>query len=258
MEQAAIRAGARQWARRALDLLLPPQCLACDRQVAEPGRLCPRCFGQVDLIADPMCAICGMPFEFAGAPERICGACAADPPPFTRARAAARYGDRIRDALLGFKHGDRADRAVGLARLVARAGQPWLAQADMVTGVPLHPRRLLRRRYNQATLIADLLARDAGVQGVPDLMLRTRATRTQGGLSGAGRRRNLRGAFAVNPAHKARISGAHVVLVDDVITTGATVLECARVLRRAGAAEITVLGVARVVRTGHATHIQSI
>ncbi len=255
MQQAAIRAGARHLARRALDLLLPPQCLACDAEVAEPGRLCPRCFSQIDLITDPLCATCGVPFEFVGAPGRICAACAADPPPFTRARAAARYDDRIRDAVLGFKHGDRADRAVGLARLVARAGQAWLAQADIVTGVPLHRRRLLHRRYNQATLVANLLARDAGVDAVPDLMLRTRATRSQGGLSGSARRRNLRGAFAVNPVYRARVSGAHVVLVDDVITTGATISECARVLRRAGAAEITVLGIARVVRTGHASYI---
>ena len=255
MEQVTTRFGARQLARRALDLLLPPQCLACNGPVAEPGRLCPDCFSQIDMISDPLCVICGLPFEFGGAPGRTCAACVASPPPFTRARAATIYDHRIRDALLGFKHGDRADRAVGLARLVARVAQPWLAAADMVTGVPLHPRRLLHRRYNQATLIADRLARDAGVAAVPDLMQRTRATRTQAGLSGSGRRRNLRGAFAVNPLHRARVAGAHVVLVDDVITTGATVSECARVLKRAGVAEVTVLGVARVVRTGHSTYI---
>ncbi|MDF1722826.1 MAG: ComF family protein [Minwuia sp.] len=250
-----LRPGARQLARVALDLLLPPQCLACDAVVAEPGRLCARCFGQVDMITDPMCAICGLPFDIAGAPDRICGACLADRPPFTRSRSAARYDDRIRDALLGFKHGDRADRAAGLARLVARAGHPWLGQADLITGVPLHRYRLLRRRYNQAVMIADVLARGVPGLAIPDLMLRTRATRTQGGLSGSARRRNLRAAFAINPAHAALVRGRHVVLVDDVITTGATVSECAKVLRRAGAAEITVLAVARVVRTGHTTYV---
>lgn len=239
----------------ALDLLLPPQCLACDTVVAEPGRLCARCFGQMDLITDPQCMICGLPFEIAGAPDRVCGACVAEQPPYTRARSAARYDDRIRDALLGFKHGDRADRAEGLARLVARAGQSWLNQADLITGVPLHPRRLLRRRYNQAVLIADVLARTVSGVAVPDLMQRTRATRSQGGLSGTARRRNLRAAFAINPAHAVQVRDAHVVLVDDVITTGATVSECAKILRRAGAAEITVLAVARVVRTGHTTYV---
>mgnify|MGYP000141275225 CR=1 FL=1 len=138
---------------------------------------------------------------------------------------------------------------------MARAGQPWLAGADLITGVPLHPRRLLRRRYNQAALIADELGRKHPGLAVPDLMQRIRATRSQGGLSGSARRRNLRAAFAVTAAHAERVRGAHVVLVDDVITTGATVSECARVLRRAGAAEITVLAVARVVRTGHATYV---
>jgi ComF family protein len=143
--------------------------------------------------------------------------------------------------------------AAGLATLLWRAGRPLLADADGVVPVPLHRRRLWRRRYNQAALLSRELANRAGIGFLPDLLERRRPTRSQGGLSATARRRNVRGAFRVTDGAAARIRDARLVLVDDVYTTGATVEACARVLRRAGAASVDVLTVARVVRAGQ-TH----
>ncbi|MEC9344683.1 MAG: ComF family protein [Pseudomonadota bacterium] len=240
----------RRAGRATLDLLLPPRCLSCGEAVADPGRLCGTCFAAIDFIAAPACACCGLPFTFETGPDTLCAACAAVRPPYTRARAAARYGEPLRTALLRFKHGDRTDMAVGLALLLRRAGQPWLGQADMIAAVPLHRTRLLRRRYNQSAELARALSALCGVPAVPDLLLRQRRTRSQGGLSGTARRRNVQGAFSVSPRHAAGLKGRHVILVDDVMTTGATVEACARTLVRAGAADVTVLTVARVVRSG--------
>lgn len=240
----------RRAGRRLLDLLLPPGCLTCGAPVADPGRLCGDCFARIDFIAAPLCACCGLPFAFETAPDSLCATCIATRPPYARARSAARYGEPLRQALLGFKHGDRTDMATGMARLLRRAGGPWLPAADLITAVPLHRMRLLSRRYNQSAELARALSAMSGVPALPDLLTRHRRTRSQGGLSGTARRRNVRGAFAVAARHANRPRGMHVVLVDDVMTTGATVEACARTLMRAGAREVTVLTVARVVRTG--------
>ncbi|PJK31363.1 ComF family protein [Minwuia thermotolerans] len=240
-------------ARLALDVLLPPQCFACGAEVADPARLCARCFGESDFITEPMCACCGLPFDFETEPGRVCALCAAQPPVFDRARSAVRYDEPLRQAVLGFKHGDRTDMAAGLATLLWRAGRPLLADADGVVPVPLHRRRLWRRRYNQAALLSRELAIRAGIGFLPDLLERRRPTRSQGGLSATARRRNVRGAFRLAEGAAERVRDARLVLVDDVYTTGATVEACARVLRRGGAASVDVLTVARVVRAGQ-TH----
>lgn len=161
------------------------------------------------------------------------------------------YDDESRDLILGFKHADKIEGAEAYAAWIDRVGAPFLAAADLVAPVPLHRRRLRRRRYNQAALISNHMATAHGVRSAVDLLIRKRYTRSQGGLSPAGRRRNVRGAFAVAPGWRGRVSGARVVLVDDVFTTGATLESCARVLRRAGACSVDVLALARVERPQH-------
>jgi ComF family protein len=179
----------------------------------------------------------------------LCGACAVEPPAFDRARAALRYDEGARSLILAFKHADRTDSAPAFGRWLARAGAELLAGADLIAPVPLHRWRLLKRGYNQAAILARALAREAGVALVPDLLQRRRATPSQQGLSGQARLANVTpAAFRPHPWHKARLDGRRVVLVDDVMTTGATVGACAQVLRRAGAAEVDVLTLARVVR----------
>ncbi|WP_448202814.1 double zinc ribbon domain-containing protein [Azospirillum sp. sgz302134] len=232
-----------------LDALLPPRCLCCGGSVDRQGGLCAGCWGTLTFIAAPVCACCGVPFEFAVAGETLCGACMAEPPPFGRARAVLVYDDGSRPLVLGFKHGDRIHAADAYGAWMARAGAELLADADLLAPVPLHRWRLFRRRYNQAALLARATGRRAGVPVVPDLLLRRRATPSQGGLDRKGRAKNVKGAFLLRPGVKARVEGKRVVLVDDVLTTGATLAECARVLRRAGAARVDVLTLARVVKT---------
>lgn len=239
--------------RRVLDALLPPRCLGCGTLVEEPGALCAACWDKAAFIAPPQCARCGLPFELAPAEPAPaegaeCAACVADPPRFDRARAVMRYDGVARGLVLRFKHADATHGAPGFARWMARAGAGLLADCDLIAPVPLHRWRLLWRRYNQSALLALALGRIAGRPVVVDLLARRRHTPSQGRLDRARRRANVAGAFAVRRAHAATLGGRRVLLVDDVMTTGATVEECARVLKRAGAGAVDVLTLARVVR----------
>ncbi|MEQ8344111.1 MAG: ComF family protein [Sneathiellaceae bacterium] len=229
------------------DLLWPPQCLGCDTPVAAQGDLCARCWSGLTFIVPPCCPCCGLPFDHPVPEGLACAGCLAAPPPFARARAPFVYGGTARRLILAFKHGDRTDMAAALARRMAPAAAELLASADLLVPVPLHRRRLWRRRYNQAALLAAELARLAGRPMAPRLLLRARATPSQGGRSRSGRQRNVAGAFALAPGAGARIDGRHVLLVDDVFTTGATVREAARVLRRGGAAAVDIVTLARVM-----------
>lgn len=171
-------------------------------------------------------------------------------PTYDRVRAAAHYEEPLRSALLGFKHGVRTDMAPGWATLLERAGQQVLQDGDLIAPVPLHPRRLWRRRFNQSALISRILSDRHALLDAPDLLTRKRVTRSQGGLSATARRRNVRGAFTVKDSWRPAITGRNVVIVDDVFTTGATVEACARALKLAGAQSVNALVVARVVRSG--------
>ncbi|CAA7616918.1 ComF family protein [Magnetospirillum sp. UT-4] len=230
-----------------LDAVLPPLCLACGAVVAEPGSLCPECWEKVAFLGAPQCQSCGHPFDVDPGEGMLCGHCLADAPPWRRARAVFRYDDSSKALVLRFKHADRLEGAPAFARWMARAGADLLAGAELVAPVPLHPFRLLARRYNQAAVLAVALGRQAGLPVEPRLLLRRRHTPAQGHLGREERRRNVRGAFAVNPKLRDAAAGKAVLLIDDVLTTGATVGECARVLRAAGAAAVDVLTLGRVV-----------
>lgn len=255
---AAMASRLRPAARLALDALLPPQCLSCAELVSEPGSLCAGCWGRLRFIAAPLCAICGWPFDSdpttgeasseTSPVDLICGTCLREPPAFDRARAVLAYDDASRGLILGFKHADRTHGAPAFARWLARAGSELLITADVIAPVPLHWSRLLARRYNQAALLALGLAKLSARQAVPDLLVRRRATPSQGRLSRAERLRNVAGAFAVRPSRLAAARGRRILLVDDVLTTGATVSACAKALRRAGAASVDVVTLARVIR----------
>ena len=229
-----------------VDALLPPRCLGCHAAVAHHGQLCAECWRALDFIEGPQCAACGLPFEFDLGSGAVCGACARARPAYAGARAVLRYDEHSRDLILGFKHADRTELAPTLAGWMARAGAALIEEADIVAPVPLHRLRLLRRRYNQAALLANAIADVGAVAALPDLLVRRRATPSQAGLSPAGRVANVRGAFGVNRARRAR--GQRVLLIDDVMTTGTTVASCARALLRARVAEVKVLTLARVVR----------
>ncbi|ARN82558.1 ComF family protein [Methylocystis bryophila] len=230
-----------------LDLFFPPACLNCRAAIAEHGGLCPRCWTDMAFIERPFCERLGEPFEREGsAPGMISLEAAARPPVFTRARAVARYeGDTARALVNRLKYYDRHDLAAPMGRWMARAGAELLTDADLIVPTPLHRLRLAERRFNQAALLAAPIARESAVPLETMALERVKATPPQVGLSRARRAENLAGAFKVDPAFAGRISGANVVLVDDVLTTGATANAAARALLRAGAARVDLLVFAR-------------
>jgi ComF family protein len=230
-----------------LDALLPPQCLCCGAMVDRQGNLCAPCWSGMRFLEPPCCRACGFPFPYDEGGRALCGACSRRHPDFDRARAVLAYDDHSRTLMLRLKHGDRLDGVPAFGQWLARAGAEIWSGADLILPVPLHRWRLIRRRYNQAALLGQAVSRTTGLPCQPQLLLRSRATASQGGLSRAGRYRNVRGAFAVRRADKARLKGARVVLIDDVFTIGATVSACARTLKRHGAARVDVLTLARVL-----------
>lgn len=226
--------------------LAPSLCLACHRRTAAHDALCAGCWQQVAFITPPLCHRLGLPLPFGSDGPQISAAAAADPPPYDRARAAAVFGGVVRELIHGFKYGDRHEGRRLLARWMKGAGQELLADADLIVPVPLTRWRLARRQFNQAALLAREVSHSSGVAFDPFLLARIKSTPTQVGSSAAQRTANVAGAFAVPAAARDRIRGRKVVVVDDVITTGATVGACARALRAAGAARIDVLAAAMV------------
>ncbi len=231
-------------AKAVLDLLFPPQCMACRATVGEPG-FCAACWSAIRFLDGPCCACCGLPFPVALEGENHCAACLARPPAFDSARAILAYDDNSRGAILALKHADRLDLVPGFARWLDRVGAR--EACDLVVPVPLHPWRLWRRRYNQSAELARRLARDWNMACDPLALARSRSTPSQGAMSSAkARRRNVQRAFRV--PDPAKVAGRRVLLLDDVLTTGATAEACARALKRAGAHEVHVLALARVVK----------
>ncbi len=233
----------------ALDALLPPRALdegAPGTDAVQWRGLSPGAWGRIAFIAPPVCDACGAPFEFDRGEGALCGACVARRPAFDRARAACLYDEHARDLILKLKHADRTDLAGLFAGWMIRGAADILPDIDTVAPVPLHPWRLLTRRYNQAAEIARPLARRIGAAYLPDALVRRRATPTQAGKAGDARRRNVEGAFAVAASWRRRIAGRRVLLVDDVLTTGATAEACALALKDAGAARVDVAVIARV------------
>lgn len=234
------------WGRGLLDVLLPPQCLCCDQPMAASGRLCPACFMTLEMITAPFCQVCGTPLGVQ--PRRgmiCCDDCAEDPPPWHRARAAFRYDGAGRGLILPLKYGDRTELAQPLARMMARAGWDLLNEADLLVPVPMHPRRLRQRKYNQAAMLAAAVGRMAHRPVALDGLERRRATRSLAELSAEDRAKVVTGAFAIGRHAAHRLAGRRVILVDDVLTSGATARACTAVLLAAGVASVDVLVAAR-------------
>lgn len=266
--------------RGALDLLLPPHCLTCDAQVATQGAFCAGCFRLTRMTGGLCCDACGIPLErrkkkktelveegeTEGEKEEgedkkkeeeepvpvgpvFCADCTVSPPPWGRGRAAMVYDAQSRRVILPFKHADRPELAGALAGMMARAGADVLAAADVIVPVPLHRARLVARRYNQSALLAQALGRMAGKTAVLDALVRVRLTAPLGERVAAERAAEVEGAIAIRPGRAAMLEGQRVLLVDDVLTSGATARVCTWALLEGGVAGVDVLVVARAGRS---------
>ncbi len=232
-----------------LDVILPPLCHICHSFIPNAGRLhiCPACLGGLPLVSSPICTICGIPFIGTGGDHR-CGVCTLMPPHFDAARAHFLYEGAIRELIHTFKYNRNTPLRYPLALLTLEGMRRVLQDYDLniIVPVPLHRLRLRQRSFNQAVLLGRVLSRDLGMPMVPDALVRTRATEPQIELSAAERRVNVKGAFAVKGAE--RIKGRKILLLDDVMTTGSTMDECAKELKKAGASVVIAVTIARTAR----------
>ncbi len=234
----------------ALNVILPPICPINEIPVARQGALSPDAWKKIRFIDDPACARCGAPFAHDFGAGAECGSCIAEPPAFDRARAAAVYDEASHALIVAFKHADRTDLAPLFAGWLARAGAGMVTPASILAPVPLHPRRLFSRRYNQSAVLAQRLAGATGARFSPMFFERLRATPSQKGMSADARRRNVAGAIGVRRNAASEANGAEVVIIDDVMTTGATLSACARAAKRAGAVRVEALVLARTMKGG--------
>ncbi len=230
------------------DILMPPLCLGCDAPITENQTLCATCWKAIHFINEPFCPCCGAPFDSPMGEGALCSVCLETPPSYASARSVFLYDEASKPLVLRFKHGDQLHGLPLFAQWLARTGESfWPDAADGVDGImpiPLHRWRLLKRRYNQSALLAIALGRLVRKKVLVDALVRTRPTPPQGHFSRKQRLLNVRGAFALRRGVDVR--GLKLVLVDDVLTSGATVSECARILLAAGAARVDVLTLARV------------
>lgn len=235
-------------ARLTLDIALPTLCVSCREPVDGEG-VCAACWARLSFIERPCCPRLGIPFVYDPGPDMLSMEAIASPPAYQRARAAVRYDDVARTLVHALKYQDRTDLAPAMGRWMARAGGELLAGADMLVPVPLHWRRAWRRRYNQSGALARVIAQQSGVSVKAEVLRRVRATEQQIGLSRAQRATNVQGAFQVSGDRQTEVQGRRIVLIDDVLTSGATLEACARALLRAKAAQVDVLVFARVVES---------
>lgn len=229
-----------------LDFLLPPTCPICRQKISDPAGLCPKCFSDLEFIGPQRCSVCGRPMDAIVPGMAVCGSCLKNPPPFHQAIAVLKYNDISKKLILAFKHGDHLELTKLLIKLINQNCSQIIEQNDILIPVPLHWSRLLKRKYNQSAIIAHKLALEHKKVYDPTILKRLKATKSQGHLSPKEREKNVKNVFGVE--HSNRIKNKHVLLIDDVYTTGSTVNECSKILLKAGAKQIDVLTLAKVVK----------
>jgi ComF family protein len=234
--------------RIAADAAFPPRCPSCRAHVMADGNFCAECFGTLRLIASPMCACCGVPFIVAVEGVSQCPACLDSPPDYDAARAVMAYDAVSAPLISALKFHDQWAGLERYAGMMRSCGEVLLHGADLIIPVPLHWRRLWRRRYNQSALLAFRLSEMTNIPCVPTFLQRVQPTPPQMRLDRKTRLKNVARAFRVQPMAQEALAGKVVVLVDDVMTTGATVNACARVLKQAGASAVHVLVLAHTVK----------
>ena len=230
-----------------LDQVIPPTCLSCKTPVGNSASLCSACWQSLTFVSKPYCQVCGQPFDVEDHDNQLCGKCIGRQPPYSRLRSALVYDDESRSMILSFKHGDQLNACPTFTKWLSTTDPSLFDNLDTVTAVPLHWQRLFRRRYNQSAMMSNALSKGIGVKSIPDLLVRERNTPSQGHLTRSQRKTNVRGAFSINKRYTEYVSAKTILLIDDVLTTGATIEACCRTLTKAGAAEVRVLTLARAV-----------
>jgi len=229
-----------------LDHIFPPRCFGCRERIAQHGHLCAVCWEKMEFLPASHCDVCGRPFGRHMHMVLQCGACLEKPPPYARLRFVCQYNGFARTLITRFKYGDDLSYYPILARWMAHYGAAVIQEAEVIIPVPLHRLRLWKRRYNQAVLFARQVHRIQGIPLFTTVLKRPHHTISQTKLTRSKRKLNVRSAFVVDKRKKRQIIGRHVLLIDDVVTTGATVEACTKVLLKAGAAKVSVLAFARV------------
>jgi len=240
----------RNFGKRVVDLIYPPSCIACSAALANQDGLCPACWRQMPFIERPVCERYGTPLPVEHGGMMLSPLAVADPPVFGRARGVARYDGVARELVHGLKYRDQTELARTMGLWMAREGHDLLKDASLIVPIPLHYFRLWRRRFNQAAALANVISQKSGVPVGFETLQRVKATRPQVGLTRSERANNLEKAFKVNEAELATLSGARIVLVDDVMTTASTGNAAARTLLKAGAASVDLLVFAVVAKAG--------
>lgn len=230
----------------AKDLAVPSTCLMCERIVAEQGACCPHCWNAIRFISKPYCEIMGTPFSHDLGKGVLSADAIANPPAFERARSVVLYDDKMRRLVSNFKYSDRTELGPWVANWMVRAGRELFEHSPTIIPVPLHKARMIGRRYNQSAELSRHISKKIGCDYDPLSLLRIRNTNQQVRLSSVARVKNVQGAFRVSPERQAYIKGKDILLIDDVLTTGATVNAASKALKRAGARRVDVLTFARV------------
>ncbi len=232
-----------------IDFIFPPQCYVCKKILEGEDGLCFECLSKINFITKPRCEICSFPFEFNLSNTNnhlICPKCLNKPPKFDKSISVVHYDEISKKIILPFKHGDKTNFAKFIAKLMYMSGKDLINEADVIIPVPIHFLRMLKRKYNQTSFISKIIGKKSKKQVLYSTLIRKVATKSQGHLSAKARKLNVLGAFKVKNPNK--IKGKKIILIDDVFTSGATVNECAKILKRNGARKVFVLTFARVIK----------
>jgi ComF family protein len=230
------------------NLVFPPQCSLCQEIIGDDGVLCPKCWGELDFITDPLCAICGDPFEYYLGDNIVCAKCTYKRPPYDRALSVLKINTTALSLIHALKYHDKTHLAKHLARIMVAGKKHMLADFDIITCIPMHRLKLLARYYNQAAMLAYYINKEVKKAYIPDLLLKTKNTVSQTTLGHSSRLNNVVGTFACNKKYHNLIDGKKIVIIDDVITTGATCSECAQIFKKSGAANVMILTLARTTK----------
>lgn len=232
--------------QRALSLIYPDQCVLCEARVEERGGLCATCWRETPFLTGLVCETCGVSLPGSDSGQVLCDDCLSMPRPWESGRAALSYRDAGRRVVLALKHADRLDLVPACADWMVRAGRPVLTEGTVLVPIPSHWTRLLSRRYNQAAELCRAVSKLSGLPSVPDALIRTKRTPKQDGMTVEARFANMAGAVVANPKAIKRLQGCRICLIDDVMTSGATLSAATRALHDAGAERVCTLVLARV------------